>query len=97
MMQGMAQHQTTELSRSAAGNLRAYLARAEISDRAAADLIGVDQSWLWRRLHGRGNITLDDVELIAAGLQIPISNILAMSAPPGGLEPPTDRFEGTNA
>jgi len=70
------QHQVTELSRTAAGNLRAHLARVEMTERAAADLIGVDPNWLWRRLHGRGNISLDDVERIAEALEIPISNIL---------------------
>jgi len=93
----MPQHQTTELSRAAAGNLRAHLARVELTERDAAARIGVDPHWLHRRLHGRGNISLDDVERIAEALNIPISDILATSAPPGGFEPPTDRFEGTNA
>jgi len=69
-------HPTTELSRAAAGNLRAHLARVQMSEREAAALIGVDPHWVHRRLHGRGNISLDDVERIAAALEISISAIL---------------------
>ena len=69
-------HQTTELSRAAATELRAHIARLDLPERAAAELIGVDPTWLNRRLHGRGNITLDDIELICSKLHIPVSEVI---------------------
>jgi antitoxin component HigA of HigAB toxin-antitoxin module len=65
-----------ERTQYAASEIRAHLARLEISEKAAAARIGKDRGWLHRRLHGRGHITLDDVQLICTKLDIPVSALI---------------------
>ena len=68
--------QTTALAQNAAAELRAHIARLGLPVRAVAERIGVDPSWLYRRLSGYSPITLDDLENICSALEIEVSEII---------------------
>ena len=69
-------HAAASLGDTAAAELRAYLARRDLTIDDAADLVGVHPSWLARRLRGSTKLTLEDVELICTRLDIPISDVV---------------------
>jgi transcriptional regulator with XRE-family HTH domain len=72
MVQGVNQ----TLNRSAAAELRAYLARNEMTIAEGADKIGASHAWLARRLNGTTPTTLDDLERICTAFGIPISQVI---------------------
>lgn len=72
MVQGVNQ----TLNRSAAAELRAYLARHEMTIAQGADQIGVSHAWLARRLNGTTPTTLDELERICTAFDIPINRVI---------------------
>jgi transcriptional regulator with XRE-family HTH domain len=64
------------LNRAAAGELRAYLARRQLSIAAVAEKMGTNPSWLAGRLNGSRKLTLDDIERICAALGVPVEKIV---------------------
>jgi len=52
-----------------AGEIRAYLGRHSISKSELARRLGVDDTWVGKRLNGRTEITLTDLEKVAAALR----------------------------
>jgi transcriptional regulator with XRE-family HTH domain len=64
------------LGSTAAAELRAYLARRDLTIDDAAELVGVNPSWLARRLRGTTKLTLEDIELICTRLGIPIGDVV---------------------
>lgn len=63
--------------------IRVAMARQRINQVELAARMRVAQPWISRRLSGKTPITLDDVEHIAAGLQMSVSDLLG---PAAGLE-----------
>jgi len=53
--------------------IRAELARQNITRSQLAQQIGLDDQALYRRLQGRQPISLEDVEAIAGALGVPVS------------------------
>jgi transcriptional regulator with XRE-family HTH domain len=64
------------LTKSAAAELRAHLARYEIPVGGLAVKMGVSRGWLYRRLNGEHGLSLEDLERICSALDIPVSEIL---------------------
>jgi len=61
------------LAQYAAAQFRAELARGQISDVEFARRIGTSSDWVARRRRGDYAISLNDLERIAAGLDLPVS------------------------
>lgn len=62
---------TQSLAEFATGQLRAELARRQLTDVEAARRMGVEVTWLSRRKKGTRKITLEDLEVLATGLDLP--------------------------
>lgn len=52
------------LSQRVAAEIRAEMARQQVTQNRLAKKLGVTQPWLWRRVKGEHPISLDDLELI---------------------------------
>lgn len=63
----------TDYNRIVAGNIRAELARADISQVKAAAALGVTEMWISRRLKGRTPLDANDIALFARYLGVPVS------------------------
>lgn len=66
-----------------AAEVRAWMGRRGIRGRGLAELIGKDEIWVSRRVNGKVRMTIDDLALIAQGLDVSISDLLP-PVPPGG-------------
>lgn len=66
------------LNRTTAAELRAELARRNLTIAEASDIIGVHVDWLSRRVSKKGHtrITLDDLELISAKLGVGVVELI---------------------
>lgn len=60
-----------------AANIRAAMATQKVSATALAGQLGCSARWLQRRVSGEAELTLNDVEWIAAGLDVPLSTLTA--------------------
>jgi transcriptional regulator with XRE-family HTH domain len=79
-------HAPTPFGQLVAGEVRAQLARRNLTGRAFAKLIDKEQSWVSRRLQGLTAITMDDLDLIARALDMTAVELLAGMPPhPGAL------------
>lgn len=67
-----------------AEEVRALLARKRISATALAKLIGVSQTYVWRRLSGETAFDLDDLEKIAKVLECRVVDLLPRQPKGGG-------------
>ena len=67
----------TSLSGRVAANIRAELARNNITQEQLAGQINMARSSLHHRLSGRTALTLEEVERIAAALQVDTDKLLA--------------------
>lgn len=65
-----------DLASYVAGEIRAAMARRQLSQQALADLAGVTQSYLARRLVGRVPFDVADLERLAPHLGITVSSLL---------------------
>jgi len=68
-----------DLKLSVAGEVRAYLARRQITGQQAAKQLGWNQAYLQRRLAGKVAFDVTDLAALAAFLQVPV--ISFFSAP----------------
>jgi transcriptional regulator with XRE-family HTH domain len=68
------------LSDYVAAEIRAMIARKRTSGRGLAERLGVSRSWVSYRLTGNTEITLTDLERIAAALNVQVAELL----PPRG-------------
>ena len=60
-----------------AAEVRAELGRQRLSMRQFAVMLGVDKKWVTRRLTSmETNIAVEDVELIARGLNVPVDRFI---------------------
>lgn len=69
----------TGLREAIAEAVRVELARRRMTQRALADATGMSQSYIGRRLTGEMPFTTDDLVLVAAALQLPVSSLLPQS------------------
>lgn len=53
--------------------LRMEMARQDLTSRALAERLGVSEMWVYRRLKGRSQITLDDLDRLSAHLNLKTS------------------------
>lgn len=53
------------------------MATQKVSATALAGQLGCSARWLQRRVSGEAELTLNDVEWIAAGLDVPLSTLTA--------------------
>ena len=67
---------TRTLAQFVAAQIRAEMARQEINATKLAQLMGVDDTWVGRRIRNRYAITLDDLERFAAVLAVPVSSFM---------------------
>lgn len=67
------------LSDYAAGEIRAILARRQLTGKELAQQIGVSRSWISYRLTGTTEIGLNDLQQIAAALEVDISALLPIA------------------
>jgi transcriptional regulator with XRE-family HTH domain len=63
----------------AAGNLRAVLARRNMTRRELADMLDENEMWVSRRLSGKTPISVDDLDRFAHALSVPMTDLLAAS------------------
>lgn len=59
-----------------ADNVRAEVARRRVRQADLADLLGISQQAMSRRLHGEVSLTVDELKLIAAHLDMPVHVLL---------------------
>lgn len=64
------------LTKLAAAELRAHMARNEVRVADLTQKMDVSPGWLYRRLSGEVSLTLEDLELICSALGIPVSALL---------------------
>jgi len=64
------------LSATVAGEIRALMGRREINKTEMARRLAVSDMWIGRRLKGRQDFTLDDLQRIAAVLGVGVSDLL---------------------
>lgn len=64
---------TSDLVRTA---IRVEIARQDITRSRVAKTIGKSDAWLSTRLGGQAGITTDDLDLIASGLGVSVSDLL---------------------
>ena len=60
----------------ASANIRAELARADVSQSAVADLLGISPGQVSARIQGRIEWRLSEVQAIAAHLNVPIGKLV---------------------
>lgn len=70
----------SSLSGRVAEEIRVALTRRRMSAAALARQLGVSQTYVWRRLEGQTAFDLDDLEKIAAILEVPIVELLRRAA-----------------
>ena len=64
------------LAEYAAAHLRAEMARREISSIKLAEMLGVSDMWVSRRMRGKTRITMEDLERLAEALGVPMASFL---------------------
>ena len=60
----------TSTTKAAAANIRAELGRQDMSRAALARQLGVTEMWLSRRINAHTPITVDELAMIAAALDV---------------------------
>lgn len=74
MTQTLTQHVTAQL--------RAEMGRKDLTRAQLARLLAVSEVWIGRRLNGVVPITLDDLDRLAAGLDVTPESLLAGASAP---------------
>lgn len=70
----------TDLRLAVAEEIRSWLGRRRISGAALARRLGKSQTWVARRLDGRQAFDVDDLQLVAGILQVPVVTFFSSSA-----------------
>jgi transcriptional regulator with XRE-family HTH domain len=73
----------TKLNAAVAAEIRAILARRGWKQSQLAERLGVHEMWVSRRLRGVNAISVDDLERIAAALDIKPANLLGLAEQAG--------------
>lgn len=64
--------------------IQVWMARRRMNQSDLADQLGVQPSWVNKRLHGNVNLTIDDLIAIAAALDVPVTTFF--DVPPAHTE-----------
>ena len=64
------------LTQRVAAEIRAELGRQNLTGKRLAELLGVSHSWVSYRLTGQQTIDFDDIEQIAAALDVQVAQLL---------------------
>ena len=88
-----AQAPAVGLSAYAAGEIRAHLGRHTISKSELGRRLGVDDTWVGKRLNGQTDIFLTDLERIASVLNVPASRFLPRGGATEGYAPTDPRVD----
>lgn len=67
---------TQPLTKTVAAEVRAHLARRDISRATAAEYIGISRTLLWNRLRGESPFTVTELEKLAELLDVPVATFL---------------------
>lgn len=73
--------QDVTLSQVVAAEIRAEMGRQQKSAREVAEVMGVSDMYLHRRLAGKVSLTLADLERLAAALGVPATTFLPSTVP----------------
>lgn len=79
-MRGMDAPTPTPLNKLVASEIRAWLGRRQLTGRQLAAKLGASQTWTATRLRGEQEITLTDLERIAAALGVEVATLLPAPA-----------------
>jgi transcriptional regulator with XRE-family HTH domain len=71
---------TQPLTETVAAEVRAHLARRNISRSIAAEHIGISRTLLWNRLRGESPFTVTELEKLAELLEVPVTQFLPAPA-----------------
>lgn len=71
---------TQPLTKAVAAEVRAELARHEISRSAAAERLGISRTLLWNRLRGDSPFTVAELETLAEMVGVPVAQFLSRPA-----------------
>lgn len=71
---------TQPLADFVAAQMRAEMARRLMSAAELGRKIGVDETWVRRRMRGQYAITMSDLERIADGLDVPVAQFIPTGA-----------------
>jgi len=74
----------TSLNDEVASEIRAWLGRRRLTGRQLAAKMGASQTWTATRLRGEQEMTLSDLERIAAALEVDILDLLPVRQERGG-------------
>lgn len=75
---------TGSLTERAAAEIRAELGRRNMTRLELSKLLGVERMWVYYRLSGETPLKVDDVELIANALGVPLAQLLPAAEPTAG-------------
>lgn len=76
---------TTDLQAAIAREIRAEMARQQVTQMELAARLGTDQAVVSRKLRGEGSrFTTRDIERWAAALGVPVTQLLPTAEPTGG-------------
>lgn len=70
-----------QLTETVAAEIRAELARRNISRTDAAAALGISRNLLWQRLRGESPFTVDELEAMAELIGVPVSTFLRENTP----------------
>lgn len=77
----------TRLTDAVAEEVRVLLARKRLRQSQFAALLGTSEVWVSRRLSGKTEISLDDLQLIAHALEVKASQLIPNGSSPTLTEP----------
>ncbi len=63
-----------------AGEIRAMMARQQVTQSELASVVGQSEAWVSYRLNGKVAIDLNDLERIAAALDVPVDQLFPVRA-----------------
>lgn len=72
--------------------IQVWMARRRVNQSELAEILGVQPSWVNKRLHGSVNLTIDDLLGIAGALDVPVSAFF--DGPPARTELRPTRYSG---
>lgn len=72
-----------KLSEKVAAEIRAEMGRQRLTGRGLEAQLGWPHTYLTRRLRGQVSFNLDDVEVIAAALEVPVTSLFAFRGADG--------------
>lgn len=69
---------TASLAEPVITEVKVWMARRRLNQSELAARIGVDQTWVSKRLNGRVHLSVDDMGMLAQGLDVPAAEFLRL-------------------